>query len=122
MKLFVWAAFFVISSSAVAADVSIAGKWNVATSVAGNDGAAVCTFTQTDGTLTGTCKGDDGDHTLTGKVNGNTVTWQYKSEFNGDPLTIIFSGTVNSDKEFTGTVDVEPMGVNGDFTAKRAGQ
>lgn len=111
-----------MATSAVATDVSIAGKWNVSTSVAGNDGSMVCTFTQKETTLTGTCTGDDGDHAVTGKVEGNKVSWAYKTDYNGQPLTLAFSGAVNSDSQFAGTLDVDPMGVSGDFSAKRAKQ
>jgi hypothetical protein len=120
MKRFVLLYVFAVSTSALAADFSMAGKWNVSTSVAGNDGTATCTFVQKENTLTGTCTGEDGDHQLTGKLDGNKVTWQYKSDYNGEPLTIIYSGTVNAEKQFAGTIDVEPMGVSGDFTAKRS--
>jgi hypothetical protein len=120
MKRFAMLLVFAVSTSAFAADVSMAGKWNVSTSVVGNDGTAVCTFVQKENVLTGTCTSDDGEHQVTGKLDGNKVTWQYKTEYNGDPLTIIYSGTVNAEKQFAGTIDVEPMGVSGDFTAKRA--
>lgn len=120
MKFLAWIFLLALPMSAAAANVSIAGKWEVATSVAGTDGTAVCTFTQSDTTLSGTCKGDDGDHALTGKVDENKITWQYNTQYGGGDLTIIFSGTVDAANEFTGTVDVEPMGVTGDFSAKRA--
>jgi hypothetical protein len=111
---------FLISASAFAADVSMAGKWTLATSVVGNDGTADCTFVQKGADLTGSCVGQDGDHPLTGKVEGNKVTWQYQQDYNGSPLTIVYSATVTSDSQFTGSIDVQPMGVTGDFTAKRA--
>jgi hypothetical protein len=107
------------ATTAVAADVSMVGKWDVATSIAGTGGSAVCTFTQKEGALTGACTSDDGDHVLTGKIDGNKVTWQYVTDFNGQPLTIVFTGTVDSDKQFNGSVEVQPMGVTGDFAAKR---
>lgn len=120
MKHFALIFLCAMATSAVAADVSIAGKWNVSTSVAGNEGSMVCTFTQKETTLTGTCTGDDGDHAVAGKVEGNKVSWTYKAEYNGQPLTLAFSGNVNSDTKFSGTLDVDPMGVTGDFTARRA--
>jgi hypothetical protein len=120
MKHLAWLFLCAVAVSAVAADTSIAGKWNVSTSIAGNDGTMVCTFTQKEAALTGICTGDDGNHAVTGKVDGNKVTWQYKSEYNGQPLTLVFSGAVNSDSQFDGTVEVDPMGVSGDFSAKRA--
>jgi hypothetical protein len=119
MKHLAWIFLCAVASSAVAADPSVVGKWNVSTSIAGNDGSMKCTFTQKEAALTGTCTGDDGDHAITGKVDGNKVTWQYKSEYNGQPLTLVFSGAINSENQFDGTVDVDPMGVSGDFSAKR---
>jgi hypothetical protein len=120
MKHFSWFFLCAVAVSAAAADTSIAGSWNVSTSIAGNDGSMVCTFTQKEATLKGTCTGEDGDHAVTGKIDGNKVTWQYKIDYNGQPLTLLFSGAVDSDSRFAGTVDVDPMGVTGDFSAKRA--
>jgi hypothetical protein len=109
-----------VAVSAAAADVSVTGKWDVSTSIAGNDAEMTCTFTQKATALTGSCTGQDGDHAVTGKIDGNKVTWEYKTEYNGQPLTLAFSSTVDSDSKFVGTVDVNPMGVSGDFTARRA--
>lgn len=119
MKHLAWIFLCAVALSAAAADPSVVGKWNVATSIAGNDGSIKCTFTQNEAALTGTCTGDDGDHALTGKVDGNKVTWQYKMDYNGQPLTLVFTGTVNAEDQFDGTVEVDPMGVSGDFSAKR---
>ena len=122
MKRFAWLLLFAVSAAAVAADASVDGKWDVSTSIAGYDGSMVCSFTQKDPAISGSCTGDDGDHPLTGTVDGNKVTWQYKSEYNGQPLTITFTATVAAPDQFAGNVDVEPMGVGGDFTAKRKNQ
>jgi hypothetical protein len=120
MKHLAWIFLCGVASSAVAADPSVVGKWNVSTSIAGNDGSMKCTFTQKEAELAGTCTGDDGDHALTGKVDGNKVTWQYGMDYNGEPLTLVFSGAIRAEDQFSGTVDVNPMGVSGDFSAKRA--
>lgn len=119
MKHLGWLLLCAVATSTFASDASIVGKWDVSTSIAGNDGTMVCDFTQKETTLTGTCTGDDGDHALTGKMDGNKATWQYNTTYNGDPLTIVFTGTVDSDNQFAGTVEVQPMGVSGDFSAKR---
>ena len=109
-----------VTATAFAVDPSIAGTWDVSTNIAGNDGSSVCAFTEKQGSLSGTCTGDDATaHPITGKIDGAKVTWEYKSDYNGTPLTIKFAGTLDSDKQFKGTVDVDPMGVSGDFTAKR---
>jgi hypothetical protein len=122
MKRFVFTMvlMFAVAAIAHAANSNVEGKWSIQTSVAGTDGTAVCTFTQKDETLTGNCIGDDKiEHKLTGSVKADTATWQYDSDYNGTPLTIVFSGAVKDENQFTGTIDVQPMGVSGDFTAKR---
>jgi hypothetical protein len=115
------ASILLVGGTAMAADTTLNGSWKIHTDIAGNEGDQVCTFTQEDATLTGSCKGDDGaSHDLTGKIDGKKVTWQYKSEYNGDPLTLVFAGTLDSDSAFSGTVDVQPLGVDGTFTAKKS--
>lgn len=122
MKHWVWLLAFTISTSGFAASLSMAGKWDLSTNVAGEDSTTVCTFAQKDLALTGTCTGDDGAHPLTGKIDGSKVTWQYKTEYSGEPLTIIFSGMGSSKDAFAGSVDVEPMTIEGSFSATRANQ
>ena len=119
MNRLVWLFVCMTSTAAFAANPSIAGKWDLTTSVAGNDGSATCSFTIKDTTLSGTCTGEDGDHPLTGKIDGSKVTWEYKMDYNGQPLTIVYSGTLAADNDFSGTIEVQPMGVTGDFSAKR---
>lgn len=107
---------------ALAADnASVGGKWNVHNNIAGNESDTVCTFTQKDTDLTGTCKNDNGEGKATGKVDGTKITWSYDSEYNGSPLTVKYSGTFDSAaSKITGTVTVEQFGVDGDFTATAA--
>ena len=103
---------------ATAADnSSLSGKWQVHTSVAGNDNDQACTFTQKDNDLTGECSSDNGPVNITGKVDGKKVTWSYKSEYNGSPLTVNFEGTLNADNKIAGTVSVPEYSADGDFTA-----
>lgn len=107
---------------ALAADnASVSGKWNVHNNIAGNESDAVCTLTQKDSDLTGTCKSDNGEGKATGKVEGTKITWSYDSEYNGTPLTVKYSGTFDSaGSKITGTVTVEQFGVDGEFTASAA--
>lgn len=104
---------------ALAADnASVSGKWNVHSNIAGNESDTVCTFTQKEADLTGTCKSDNGEGKATGKVDGTKITWSYDSEYNGSPLTVKYSGTIDSaSTKITGTVTVEQFGVDGEFTA-----
>jgi hypothetical protein len=103
---------------AVAADnASVAGKWHVHTSMAGNESDSDCTFVQKGADLTGTCTSDKESVDITGKVDGKKVTWSYKSEYNGSPLTVNQEGTLTADNKITGTANVPEYSVDGDFTA-----
>jgi hypothetical protein len=117
-------AFVLLSSSvaSLAADnAAVGGKWNVHSSVAGNDSDVVCTFTQKDADLTGTCKTDDGEKKAIGKVEGTKISFSYNSDYNGTPLTVKYSGTFDSAaNKIAGSVSVDPFGVDGDFTATPA--
>lgn len=105
---------------AVAADQSsVAGKWQIHSTVAGTEYDITCTFAQKDADLTGTCDTDQGSKDLTGKVDADKITWSYKSEYNGTPLTVNHEGTLKDDK-ISGTVDVPEFSVTGDFAATRA--
>jgi hypothetical protein len=114
--------FFAVATTAFAADVTMAGKWTVSTTVMGNGGTSDCTFVQTGTDLSGSCVGETGEHKLTGKVDGNKVSWQYEIDYNGSPLTLGYSATVTDADQITGAVSVQPYNVDGEFTAKRAKQ
>jgi hypothetical protein len=108
---------------ALAADsASVTGKWNVHSNIAGNESDTVCTLTQKDADLTGSCKTTEGkDSKSTGKVDGTKITWSYDSEYNGSPLTVKYVGTLDAAAgKIAGTVSVEQFGVDGDFTATAA--
>jgi hypothetical protein len=110
-----------LASVVLAADASpVVGTWKMHTSIAGNENDQECTFTQKDTTLGGTCKTEKGDLALKGTVDGKKVSWQYEVEFNGSPLTLVFTGTLEPATRMSGTIEVQPMGVPGDFTALKA--
>jgi len=97
---------------------NVAGKWTVNSNVSGNASEQACTFTQKeDGAITGTCEGDQGPREIKGKVDGKNVTWQFNTTWEGQTLTVIYSGVLESPTKMTGRVDVQPMGVSGDFSA-----
>lgn len=100
-------------------NASLAGKWKIHSSIAGNDSDSECILTQTDADISGTCKTAEGkDAKATGKVDGAKVTWSFESEYNGTPLTITYKATLGADaQKITGTVSVDPFGVEGDFSA-----
>jgi hypothetical protein len=109
-----------VALAAAADNASVAGKWHVHTSIAGNDSDSDCTFVQKDADLTGTCTSDQGSVNITGKVDGKKVTWSFKSEYNGSPLTVNHDGTLTADNKITGTATVPEFSVDGDFTATQA--
>jgi hypothetical protein len=91
----------------------------VSSSISGSQSEQTCTFTQKETELTGACKSDRGELPITGKVDGKTVTWQFDTEYEGQKLTPVYSGTLEADK-IAGSVNVQRMGVGGEFTATRA--
>jgi len=122
MKLLLLPSLFAAAAVfAVAADTApLSGKWEIRQSIAGNDSSAACTFTQNDKELTGTCNSAEGGTVkISGKVNDKTVSWTFNSEYNGTPLTVKYTGTLDSAR-ITGTVSVEPFGVDGEFTATQS--
>jgi hypothetical protein len=112
---------FLLAAAAVAADTpSVSGKWQVHTSISGNESDSVCTFTQKDGSLSGNCAGERGTFEITGKIDGTKVTWSYKSDYNGTPLTVKYDGALNATTGMKGNVEVPEFGVAGDFTATQS--
>jgi hypothetical protein len=121
MKILLLSALLVSSAlPALAADnATLTGKWKIHISVAGNESDRDCTLTQTDDVISGTCTGAEMKEVqVTGKVDGTKVTWSYDSEYDGGPITLKYSAKLNViDGKFSGTVYVDPYGVDGDFTA-----
>jgi hypothetical protein len=99
---------------------SLAGNWQVSTSISGTQSDMACTFTQKDDALTGNCIGERGSFEITGKIADGKVTWSYKTEYNGTPLTVKYSGAMTSAISIKGSVDVPEFGVSGDFTANQS--
>lgn len=122
MKTFVLSLLLATASAlAFGADApSVAGKWSVHTSIAGNESDMLCTFAVKDNEVTGTCSGQLGDNPITGKVDGAKVAWGIKSEYNGGPLTLNYQGTLDPASGIRGTVTVVEYGVDGDFAATPA--
>jgi len=120
MKRLLLFALALVPIGAAAQPVSVGGRWEVSANVGGTASNMTCTFTQKDTDLTGSCETDQAPYEVAGKVDGKTVTWQFKTEYEGQTLTVVYSGTLDSPDKFAGTVDVQPLGVSGDFNATRA--
>lgn len=100
---------------------SLTGTWRVAGDVMGNPIHELCTLAQAGTKLTGTCKNTDAPDArpfdVTGEVKDGRVTFSHGGDYQGQALTIAYTGTLSSPTELKGTVDVQPFGVGGTFTA-----
>jgi hypothetical protein len=121
MKILLLSALLVSSTlpSLAADNASLTGKWKIHSSIAGNESDCECTLTQTDDAISGTCfSAEMKEVQATGKVEGTKVNWSYESVYDGSPITVKYTAKPNViDGKFTGTVYVDPYGVDGDFTA-----
>ena len=108
-----------IAGTAVAATGSVAGNWKVTGSIGQFDVDLVCTFRDTGGKLTGSCKGGDiGELQVTGEEDGKTAKWSYSVTFQGMPLTVNYTGTLDSPTAMKGQITV--MGTqSGSFMATK---
>ena len=126
MKTLVASTALLLASSAFAAGApSLTGQWTVHQNIANNESDQECKFVQTDDKLTGSCKSNDKDVPITGSIDGTKLTWKYDSDYNGTPLTLTYTATLDDSGKIAGSVEVQPFGVTGDFTAspsKEAGK
>jgi hypothetical protein len=115
------ASVFVFAISTPAADApTIAGEWNIHQSIAGNENDENCTFSVAEGKIAGTCKVNEQTPKVTGTVDGKKLTWNFNVEYQGSTLTLTYTASLDDADKFAGSVDVQPYGVSGDFTAQRA--
>src|ERR1035441_3733432 len=118
MKKLLASSVLLFASFVFAAGVpNLTGQWTVHNSIAGNESDQECKFVQTENKLTGTCSGAEKEVQVTGSIDGKKVTFKYESEYNGSPLTVTYTATLDDSGKIAGTVDVDPFGVTGDFTA-----
>ncbi len=110
-------------AAAPAAD-SITGTWKITGDVMGNPLNSVCALKQAAAKITGTCTNTDAADAkpvdVTGEVKDGKVTFSHGGDYQGQALTITYAGALASAKELKGTIDVQPFGVTGTFTAAPA--
>ena len=100
---------------------SVPGTWKLTGDVAGNPLIETCTIKQAGAVLSGSCTNDQGGpYEVTGDVKDGKVTIKHGGDYQGTALTIIYSGTLASPKELKGTIEVQPFGATGTFTAAPA--
>ena len=94
--------------------------WKVTGDVQGTGVYMTCILAEKDHKLTGTCAGAGGEtpRKLTGDVTDKGLAWKFDSEYQGTPITISMTGAKSEDgTKMTGTMAVDPMGVDGTFSA-----
>jgi len=114
---------FILASAGVLAaadNLALTGKWQIHQSIGGTENDQTCTFVQKDSDLSGNCESEARSMTISGKVTDGKVNWIVKVEYNGSPLTVTYSGTLTGTDKFSGTVNVEEYGVEGEFTATQS--
>src|SRR6267154_2569495 len=116
MKIF-FATFALLFASSAFGAQNLTGQWAIHQNIAGNESDEPCKLVVTDNKITGSCKSQDKDLPVTGTVDGNKVTWQFQAEYNNSPITLIYTATLDDSNKIVGTVEVQPYGVTGDFTA-----
>ncbi|HET7102815.1 MAG TPA: hypothetical protein VFI20_01890 [Terracidiphilus sp.] len=122
MKKLLAVSTLLCAATALAAGApNLTGNWKIHNSIAGNESDQDCKLVLTDTKISGACKSIEGkDLAVTGALDGNKLTWKYDSEFNGTPLTMNYSATLDDTGKIAGSVEVDPFGVTGDFTATPA--
>ncbi len=121
MKKLLASTALVFAASAFAAGApSLNGEWSVHNSIAGTESDQQCKFVQTESKITGSCKSQDKDVEITGSLDGNKLTWKYDTDYNGSTLTLVYTATLDDSGKITGSVEVQPFSVTGDFTATPA--
>jgi hypothetical protein len=106
-----------------AAVLPASGTWKVTGDVQGVSVAMTCLLTLgADQTITGNCTDNAGSstapHPVTGTVKDHTLSWSFNSDYQGSPITVGLTGTVDATGgKMAGTIAVDPMSADGDFTA-----
>lgn len=111
--------FTTINSVGAAGSPDLTGQWALHNSIAGNESDMDCDFSQEETKVSGSCKGVGQTMKVAGSVDGQKVSWKFNAEYQGDTLTLTYNATVDDPEKISGTVDVQPYDVSGDFTAKR---
>ena len=100
---------------------SVPGKWQIKGDIMGNPLDETCTITQTGTSLGGSCTNSNGGpYEVTGEAKDGKVTFKHGGAYQGQELTITYSATFAAPMQLKGTVDVQPYGVSGEFTAAPA--
>jgi hypothetical protein len=109
-----------VSGFAFAPAPDLNAMWTLTGNVEGVTFTETCALTQADATLSGTCKDDVATHDVTGTVADQSVTFSHASQYQGQALTLTFVGRLDDAGALSGSVDVQPLGYSGTFSAIKA--
>lgn len=96
------------------------GTWKIVGDVQGVPVNLTCTLVQSETKVDGSCVDDQSkSHPLVaGELKDQTVSWSFNSEYEGTPITVSLAGTLDATgAKMAGTIAVDPMQVDGQFSA-----
>ena len=117
----------VASASAASADVSGIWRMRLAT-ITTSIPEVVCTLSQKDGDLSGTCREADKPESqifdvIDGTIDGEKISWKWRGKFSdGNPFTFSITGTMEAKETvMKGSFEVSAPGYSdtGSFTAAK---
>ena len=110
----------VLSAGLLSTSADVSGDWVLTGDVQGVGVSDVCTLVQTDAKLAGSCSMAGKKYDTTGTIDDKKVTIKHAGDYQGQALTLTYTGVIADDGGFSGAIYVDPMGVDGTFTAKKA--
>ena len=110
---------FLLSATLLSMDPDVSGDWAITGDVQGVGIDDACTLVQTDAKLAGSCTLVGKKYETTGSIDGKKIILKHAGEYNGDPLTLTYTGTLADDGGFSGSIYVDPLAVDGSFSAKK---
>ena len=116
-----WIAVTLLAFSipAMAAGAKLSGSWKLVSDINGTTRVSACTFTQDGANVKGVCKREDVTREFSGTVDEKGVHLAAKAEYEGAPIDLTYEAKFVDDNTIQGSVDVEPVGVEGTFTLTR---
>jgi hypothetical protein len=109
----------ILSTSALAAQPAVPGSWTITGDVQGYPITETCTFTQAQDKIVGSCVSEGKTYDTTVTITDQKVVFVHAGEYEGQALTLTYTGIYNDKGDLAGAIDVEPLGYDGTFTAKK---
>jgi hypothetical protein len=109
-----------VTSTSLFAQPTVPGAWTISGDVQGYAINEVCTFTQAEDKITGSCVSEGKTYETTVTVDGSKVIFVHGGQYDGKALTLTYTGTYDDKGDLNGAIDVKPLGYDGMFTAKKA--